>query len=62
MDLPLNTKYYWAMPTDNKFSGPEILCGDYVSNESLPSHIIVSIEDDELVADFDGLKVDLLYD
>ena len=61
MNLPLNTKHYWAMPTGRKFSELEILCGDYISNESMPSHIIVSIENGELMADFDGLKVDLLY-
>lgn len=61
MDLPLTEKHYWAMPSGNIFSEPEILCGDYISNESLPSHIIVSIADGNLMADFDGLKVDLLY-
>lgn len=61
MDLPLTEKHYWAMPPGNTFSEPEMLCGDYVSNESLPSHIVVCIEGERLVADFDGLKVDLLY-
>lgn len=61
MDLQLTEKHYWAMPSGNTFSEPGMLCGEYVSNESIPSHIVVSIEDGELVADFDGLKVDLLY-
>lgn len=61
MGLPLTEKHYWAMPSGDSYSEPEILCGDYISNESLPSHIIVSIEDGNLVADFDGLKVDLLF-
>lgn len=61
MGLPLTEKHYWAMPSGNVFSEPEALCGDYVSNESMPSHIIVSIDEGRLVADFDGLKVELLY-
>ena len=61
LELPLETKHYWAMPTGEDFSQPEMLCGDYFSNEGLPAHTVVTYEDGMLKADYNGIKTLLQY-
>lgn len=61
LGLPLETTHYWAMPSGNRFSHPEMLCGDFLAKEGLPVHCIVRIKDGRLTAEYDGREVDLLY-
>ena len=61
LGLPLETTHYWAVPSGRIFSHPEMICGDYLSQEGLPVHCVVSVEDGKLTADYNGQKVNLLY-
>lgn len=40
---------------------PEALCGDFLSKEGMPAHTIVTWEDGQLKADYNGRKTLLLY-
>lgn len=61
LELPLDTKHYWAMPVDTEFSKPEMLCGDYFSQEGLPAHTVITYEEGVLKADYNGVKGILKY-
>lgn len=45
---PLETDLNWAQPSGKAFSAPEMLVGDYIANEGIPAHCIVSVEDGQL--------------
>ena len=40
---------------------PEALCGDYLAEEGLPAHTIVTVENGTLKADYNGVKTVLQY-
>ena len=61
MGLPLDTTHRWAEPNGESFSVPEALCGDFLSKEGMPAHTIVTWEDGQLKADYNGRKTLLLY-
>ncbi len=61
LDLPLDTRHDWAVPTGETFSRPEMLCGDFLSEEGLPAHTVVTLEDGVLKADYNGTKTLLKY-
>ncbi len=48
LGLPLETDLNWAQPSGKVFSQPQILCGDYIVHEGIPTHCIVSYDDGEL--------------
>lgn len=62
LGLPLKTMHYFAMPSGNIFSQPDMLCGDFLAKEGLPVHCKISVEEGRLAADYDGRKLLLLYD
>lgn len=57
----LETDNHWAKPCGKEFSAPEMLCGDFVAHEGVPSHTIVKYENGKLSAVYGGNAVDLLY-
>jgi len=61
LGLPLDTSHEWAVPSGNRFSHPEMLCGDFLAKEGLRVHCVVSVENGQPVADYDGRKVMLLF-
>ncbi|MCI8608332.1 MAG: beta-lactamase family protein [Firmicutes bacterium] len=61
LGLPLETKHYWAYPSGKDFSMPEAICGDFLCKEGMPAHTIVTVENGKLIADYAGMKVDLLH-
>lgn len=62
LGLPLDEKHYWAMPSGEKFSMEEALVGEYVSNEGIPAHNKIFLEDGKLMVDMNGQsKNELLY-
>lgn len=61
MGLPLDITHRWAEPNGENFSVPEALCGDFLSKEGMPAHTIVTWEDGQLKADYNGRKTLLLY-
>ena len=61
MGLPLDTTHRWAEPNGENFSMPEALCGDFLSKEGMPAHTIVTWEDGQLKADYNGRKTLLRY-
>lgn len=61
LGLPLDTMHYWAVPSGKEFGHPEMLEGDYLAKEGLPSHCIVRAEGGELTAEYGERKVNLLY-
>lgn len=61
LGLPLETTHHHAVPSGRKFSRPEMLCGDFVSKEGIPSHCTVRLEDGELTAEVHEKKTRLLH-
>ena len=61
MGLPLDTTHRWAEPNGESFSMPEALCGDFLSKEGMPAHTVVTWENGQLKADYNGKKTLLLY-
>ena len=61
MGLPLETPQNWAEPCGKTFSLQDGLCGDFLSKEGIPTHTIVSVEDQQLVAMYGESKVILKY-
>lgn len=61
MGLPLETPQNWAEPCGKTFSLQDGLCGDFLSKEGIPTHAVVSIEDEQLVAMYGESKVILKY-
>lgn len=61
MGLPLDTTHRWAEPNGESFSMPEALCGDFLSKEGMPAHTVVTWENGQLKADYNGQKTLLLY-
>ena len=59
--LPLTQTSDWAKPCGKQFSAPQMLCGDYLANEGLPTHTVVRCENGELKAMYGRTPVDLLY-
>lgn len=57
LDQPLR----WAEPTGTKFTMPEMLCGEYLVKEGIPTYVKVRYEDDKLVAQYGELVVELLH-
>lgn len=53
---PLETDLNWAKPSGQQFSQPEMLCGDYLAHEGIPSHCTVSWEGEELKCTHGGEK------
>ena len=50
------------MPSGEKFSMEEALVGEYVSNEGIPAHNKIFLEDGKLMVDMNGQsKNELLY-
>ena len=47
---PLSYDNNWALPCGKEFSAPEMLCGDFVAHEGVPSHTIVQLKDGKLTA------------
>ncbi len=62
MDLPLDTYHTWSNPSGNEFSMKDAFCGDYYAEEGMPSHCVVEVKDNQLVANYGGVPVILLYD
>ena len=58
---PLSYDNNWALPCGKEFSAPEMLCGDFVAHEGVPSHTIVQLKDGKLTAMYGNIPVDLLY-
>ncbi len=61
LGLPLEERHDWAVPSGKNFSMPEALCGDYLAEEGLPAHTIVTVENGTLKADYNGVKTVLQY-
>ena len=61
MGLPLDTTHRWAEPNGESFSMQEALCGDFLSKEGMPAHTVVTWENGQLKADYNGQKTLLLY-
>lgn len=61
LGLPLETAHRWAEPSGETFSAPELLCGDFLSKEGMPAHTVVTWEDGQLKADYNGCKTLLKY-
>ena len=61
LGLPLDEMHYWAVPSENQFSHPEMLTGDFLAKEGLPAHCVVSLEDGKLTGVFNDKKMLLLY-
>lgn len=58
---PLDTTLEWAKPDGREFSEPEALVGDFMTEEGLPSHCVVSCKDGKLTAVYGGRNVVLKY-
>lgn len=58
---PLDKRIDWAEPDGREFSVPEALTGDFMTEEGLPSHCVVSCEDGRLTAVYGGRDVVLRY-
>ena len=61
LGLPLETTHYWAEPSGGEFSSPGMLFGDFCSQEGMPAHFIVTMEDGRLKADLGWVKTELKY-
>lgn len=61
LGLPLETKHYYAAPNGRTFSRPDMVCGEFLSKEGLPSRCVVRVEDGELVGECYGKQVRLLF-
>ncbi len=61
LGLPLEATHRWAEPCGREFSQPELLCGDYLAEEGLPVHAVVTCENGKLQAMYGETPVDLLY-
>ncbi len=61
LGLPLDTPHNWAVPSGKTFSMEEALCGDFLAEEGLPSHLIVRRQDGCLKGNYYGQDIDLLY-
>ena len=61
MQLPLDTCHRWFVPVERAFSDPEMLLGEYVGHEGVPSVINVFMESCELRAIVNQRKLKLVY-
>lgn len=61
LGLPLETEHNWAVPSGKTFSMQEALCGEYLAKEGMPCHTVISIEDGQLIATRDDMKMLLRY-
>ncbi len=61
LGLPLEKSHEWAVPIEKSFSMPEALCGDFLAEEGLPSHAVVTLDHGILKADYGGTKTLLKY-
>ena len=61
LGLPLEEPHHWAVPNGKIFSMAQALCGDFLSQEGLPAHAIVTEEDGLLKADYNGVKTVLQH-
>ena len=61
LGLPLEEKHAWAVPSGRTFSMQEALCGDFLAEEGLPAHLVVTVEDGRMKGDYCGQKLELRY-
>lgn len=62
LNLPLDTKHYWAVPNGKQFSAPEMVTGTYISREGNPSYCIVTEDSDgSLKAEYHNAPYNLHY-
>lgn len=61
LGLPLETEHNWAVPCGKPFSMEEALLGEYLAKEGVPCHTTVTVEDGQLMAVRDDIKMDLRY-
>ncbi|NCB41400.1 MAG: class A beta-lactamase-related serine hydrolase [Clostridia bacterium] len=61
LGLPLETEHHWALSSDKEFSRPDMLLGEYIGHEGIPTHCNISIEDGKLVCEYRDKRKDLRY-
>ena len=62
LDIPLNTRHYWAKPSGDCFGSPEMLTGKYMSYEFVDAYCIVEKTDDsQLKAEYQDHTLNLHY-
>lgn len=57
LGLPLDTDHVEFVPASRPFAEPEQLTGDFVSQEGLPQHALVRVEDGHLTIRYQGEEV-----
>ncbi|MDD3082600.1 MAG: serine hydrolase [Desulfobacterales bacterium] len=61
LGLPLETEHHWAVPSGKDFSCPEMLCGDYIAYEGVPTHCIIRMENGKLACEYRDEKKDIRH-
>ena len=61
LGLPLETEHEWAIPSGMPFSLQDALCGEYLAREGMPCHTTITMEDGQLMAVRDDMKMELRY-
>ncbi len=61
LGLPLETEHHWALPAGRGFSAPEMICGDYIAYEGVPTHCVVRMEDGRLKCEYRDEAKELRY-
>ncbi len=58
---PLDTDLNWAQPSGKTFSTPQMLVGDYLAHEGIPTHCVVNCENGALTCVHDDQKRNLAH-